>query len=155
MKKFIILLALCAFSATAGYTLPKETNEQPEQIKTELMQLEHDIAKANVAHDTKFLESTLGDEIIFTAPGGQVLTKKDMVAALHQPLNPNFKMESIDIQDMNVLPYGNLGVVTGGLLIKAKTPQGDTAMHFRFTSVFKKWEGHWLFVAGQTSMVSQ
>jgi hypothetical protein len=58
-------------------------------------------------------------------------------------------MDNTRVQD-----FGNLAVVTGGLVEKAHYNNADTSGTYRFTVVWAKRKGKWEHVAGQETLVS-
>jgi len=76
MKQFVVgalltlTLVLVAKGQTANLKLSKD-----DQIKNDLMQLERDIGKANIANDYAFFDRVEADEFIFTDAGGALTTR--------------------------------------------------------------------------------
>src|SRR5258708_39600088 len=112
MRRIIVIGLLIVASRSVGYSQTTKLSEA-ERTKNELMQLERDIGKANIANDYAFFERVEAEEFIFTDAGGGVTTKKQDLEGLKQPANPDVKLIAYDVDEMNVMLYDKLAVVTG------------------------------------------
>src|SRR3954447_26541118 len=108
-----VLLLIVITSTFASSQTAKKSSSQEERAKNELMQLERDIGKANVQRDYAFFERVEADEFIFTDSGGGVTAKKEDLASVRAPANPDSKLLSYDVDDLKVMLYGKTAVVTG------------------------------------------
>ena len=147
---FIALLILTSLSVASSQTAkPSET----ERTKNDLMKLERDIGKANIANDYAFFERVEAEEFIFTDAGGGVTTKKQDLEGLKQPANPDVKLIAYDVDEMNVLLYDKTAVVTGRVTTKRMAKGAEVVSRSRFTDVFVWRQERWQLVAGHSSRI--
>ncbi len=156
MKRNIVLalLTLASLSVASGQTA-KQKLGKAERIKNDLMQLEHDIGKANIQSDYAFFDRVEAEEFIFTDAGGGVTTKKQDLEALKQPPNPDVKLVAYDVDEMNVLLYDKTAVVTGRVTTKRLVKGTEVLSKSRFTDVFVWRQRRWQLVAGHSSRIRQ
>jgi len=156
MKRILViaLLALSSVCVTFSQTAkPKPSKE--DQIRNDLMQLERDIGKANIDNDYAFFERVEAEEFIFTDAGGGVTTRKQDLEGLKQPPNPDVKLVAYDVDEMNVLLYDKMAVVTGRVTTKRLIKGSESFSKNRFTDVFVWRQEHWQLVAGHSSRIRQ
>ena len=108
-----------------------------------VMQLERDMQAAALKNDYTLFEKVATDDYIATNPLGIVATKAESLAS-----SPDFKMVSLNTDDVRVRVYGDAAVVTGRATIKGQmTPPGGAAQEFsgqfRYTRVYVKQQGQW------------
>ena len=148
---FLILSSLIVASGQAA----KQKLSQEDQTKNDLMQLERDIGKANIASDYAFFDRVEAEEFIFTDPAGGITTKKQDLEGLKQPPNPDVKLVAYDVDEMNVLLYDKTAVVTGRVTTKRSIKGTETVSKSRFTDVFVWRQERWQLVAGHSSRIRQ
>jgi hypothetical protein len=125
----------------------------PDQIKSDLLQIEREIGRANFECDYKYFDRTEGDEFIFTSPSGEVITKKQDLAGEKDCHKFN---GTYDLDDTQISLYGNTAVFTGRVTISGKNKEGtDFTHHSRFTDVFTWRDGRWQIVAGHSSKLAE
>src|SRR5258708_35785310 len=117
MRRIIVIGLLIVASRSVGYSQTTKLSEA-ERTKNELMQLERDIVKAKINSDYAFVERVEAEEFIFTDAGGGVTTKKQDLEGLKQPRLPSESLIAYDVDEMNVLLYDKMAVVTGRVTTK-------------------------------------
>lgn len=137
--------------AAAGPARCPDTAE--DRTQAELMQLERDIGKANVARDAAFFELVEADEFLFTDSGGGLTTKAEDVDGVRKPPNPDVKLLAYDVDDMRVRVYGDAAVVTGRVTTRQLVKGEERTGRSRFTDVFVRRGGRWQIVAGHSSRI--
>ena len=153
MKLILIgLLILASLSAASSQTAKLS---EAEQTKNDLIQLERDIGKANIASDYFFFDRVEAEEFIFTDAGGGVTTKKQDLEGLKQPAVPDVKLVAYDVDEMNVRLYDKTAVVTGRVTTKRMVKGAEVVSKSRFTDVFVWRQERWQLVAGHSSRVRQ
>jgi hypothetical protein len=150
----ISLLLVASLSPASGQSSDKSTSKQ-DRIKAELMQLERDIGKANVDSDYAFFDRVEAEEFVFTDSGGGITTKKQDLEGLKAPANPDNKLLAYDVDEMNVLLYDEVAVVTGRVTTKRIVNGKEALGRSRFTDVFVWRKGRWQLVAGHSSRIRQ
>jgi hypothetical protein len=154
MKRIFViaLLTLSLLSFASGQTAKQKLSKE-ERTRNDLMQLERDIGKANIASDYAFFDRVEAEEFIFTDAGGGVTTKKQDLEGLKQPPNPDVKLVAYDVDEMNVRLYDQTAVVTGRVTIKRLVKGSEMVSKSRFTDVFVWRQGRWQLVAGHSSRI--
>jgi hypothetical protein len=155
MKRLLVsaLLVFAAASFAAGQTTSKKELSKEERAREELMQLERDIGKANVNRDYAFFERVEADEFIFTDSGGGITTKQEDLAGVKAPANPDSKLLSYDVDEMKVMLYDKMAVVTGRSTLKGINKGQEWTSQSRFTDVFVWRDNRWQLVAGHSSRI--
>src|SRR3982750_2022078 len=154
LRHLLVLILLIAPAPTFALSqTPKKVSGKEERAKNELMQLERDIGKANVQRDYAFFERVEADEFIFTDSGGGVTAKREDLASVRAPANPDSKLLSYDVDDLKVMLYGKTAVVTGRSTLKGINKGQEWTAQSRFTDVFVWRAARWQLVAGHSSRV--
>jgi ketosteroid isomerase-like protein len=143
-----IARALALFALTAWASQAVAQTDRSEQ---ELTKLEHDWAAATVARDVATLDRILADELVSTSADGKVETKAQLLANVRSPKN---RLESFVVDDIKVLGFGDLAVVTGRATTKGLLP-GFPPGQMRFTDTFVKRDGRWQCIATQATPIAK
>jgi hypothetical protein len=151
MRVLTILSVLAAYAVVAAGQSVK-LNATQSKTAAELMQLERDIGQANIKRDKAFFERVEAEEFIFTDAAGGITTKAEDVASLDKPAG-EFKLVSYDVDEMKVMDYGKIAVVTGRATTKLLVKEREIVNRSRFTDVFVKRAGRWQLVAGHSSRI--
>ena len=156
----MLTLALMVTVGSVGLSVSAETRQKTnpklsheDRTKQDLMQLERDIGKANVERDYAFFDRVEADEFIFTGADGSLLTKKDDLKGLKEPANPDFTLLAYDVDEISVLLYEKVAVVTGRVTQKSRHKGAEVNSQTRFTDVFVSRDGRWQIVAGHSSRI--
>ena len=153
MKSAIVVLLLAVTgSLTFAQTQPTKATKE-EKTKQQLTQIERDIGRANIDRDYNYFERVEAEEFIFTSENGSLTTKKEDLAGLKEPANPDYKLETYEVDDVKVTLYDKTAVVTGRVTTKAKFKGADVTKQTRFTDVFVWRDGRWQIVAGHSSRI--
>jgi Domain of unknown function (DUF4440) len=157
MKRSLVICALviAASPLLLGQATGKKESGKEERIKEELMQLERDIGKANVNRDHAFFERVEADEFIFTDSGGGMTTKKEDVESVKAPANPDSRLLSYEVDEMKVMLYDKMAVVTGRSTLKGINKGQEWTGQSRFTDVFVWRDKRWQIVAGHSSRLNK
>jgi hypothetical protein len=124
-----------------------------EAIEKKVMQLEHDLADAELKGDPAVIERLEAANYTFTGPDGAITGKQDDVNDLK---TGNFKAEAIDLGDLKVRVYGSTAVVNGKATLKNCKWRGkDISGDYQFTDVWAKVNGNWQLVAGQSATLAK
>jgi ketosteroid isomerase-like protein len=126
---------------------------EPEKIIETLRETERRLAAAWVEGDRLFIEETLADDWSVTDLTGQVLTKAEVLKEVFG--SANRQVVSMEIDDINVRPFGDWAIVTGRTKAAGEY-QGEVAqVTLRFTDVFIHRDGRWQVVASQATLLNQ
>jgi ketosteroid isomerase-like protein len=126
---------------------------EPSKVIETLREIEERLASAWVEGDRLFIEQTLDDDWSVTDLTGQVLTKADVLKEVFE--SGNRQVVSMQIDDVNVRPFGDWAIVTGRTNAAGEY-QGEVAeVTLRFTDVFAYRDGRWQVVASQATLLNQ
>lgn len=153
-KTFSIIFILALFCLSICAQQAKKSKGEPSKTEAELIRLEQEIGAANIRRDKAFFERVEADEFIFTASNGEVVTKKQDVASLDEPAG-EIKLVSYDVDDVKVMIYGKVAVVTGRTTTLSRGANREITRRSRFTDVFIKRGGRWQIVAGHASSIPE
>lgn len=154
MKRIVVTALLTLTSLSVSYSQTAKLSKA-DRIKSDLMQLERDIGKANINSDYAFFDRVEAEEFIFTDAGGGITTKKQDLEGLKQPANPDVKLVAYDLDEMNVMLYDKTAVVTGRVTTKRMVKAAEVLSKSRFTDVFVWRQERWQLVAGHSSRIRQ
>lgn len=149
----IFVLMLTASCLALGQTTGKKESGKEERAREALMQLERDIGKANVERDYAFFERIEAEEFIFTDSGGGITTRKEDLAGVKAPANPDSRLLAYDVDEMKVMLYDKTAVVTGRSTLKGINKGQEWTSQSRFTDVFVWRDNRWQLVAGHSSRI--
>lgn len=123
--------------------------EESEQLN----QLEQRLIRAWIEKDRETVDEILADDWSVIDPGGQVLTKAQVLAEGFESGTRNIESGSID--EVHVRLLGNAAAVVTGRTVAAGTYQGaHFSVQLRFTDVCEKQGGHWQVVASQGTLIA-
>jgi ketosteroid isomerase-like protein len=126
---------------------------EPSEVIETLRAIEERLAAAWVERDRLFIEQTLADDWSVTDLTGQVLTKAEVLKEVFD--SENRQVVSMQIEDINVRPFGDWAIVTGRT-DAAGEYQGEVAeVRLRFTDVFAYRDGRWQVVASHATLLNQ
>jgi ketosteroid isomerase-like protein len=148
----------CALGSTIlllGYIHAQEIAKPPEteeQLKSEVLRVEEIRNRAMLEHDTSVLNRMYADDLAWTNPSGEVLTKAQVLADLESGKQKFFTIKHDQIR-LHV--YGSTviadGRSTSALQYKGKVSR-DIAR--RFLNVYVKTNGEWLLVAHSQTVIA-
>jgi ketosteroid isomerase-like protein len=137
----------CVHAQEAGK--PAET---VEQLKAEVLHIEEVRNKAMLEHDTSVLNRMYADDLSWTNPSGEVLTKAQVLADLETGKQKFF---TITHDQIRLHVYGTTviadGRSTSTLRYKDKISKGIAR---RFLNVYVKTNGEWHLVAHQQTVIA-
>ena len=145
MTRLLLLLILAAGTAGDLQAAPDGSDEQ------ELMRLEQAYNDAQVTQDRATLERVWADDYVYTHSNGAVMTKAQDI---DDTMSGEMTWRAARLDDMKVRKYGDVGVVTGRLVMEGRAVQYASGPR-RFTDIFVRRNGQWRLVGGQTTMVPE
>ncbi len=150
MKRILLLIALMVLVSTCVQGQAKDGQAKIKAKEFTLLQ-----KAADEAEDKKglaALDRLLADDYIFTAPGGAVTNKKQLIEEIKTNVPDAGQTISYDEATANV--YGNAAVVNYILIVKARDKEGkDYAHRYRNTVVWVKQQGHWRIASIHVSRI--
>jgi hypothetical protein len=146
-----ILLAAVLF---AGHLFAQARNTPPGtpgEIKNNLIQIEHEIGRANLDCDYKYFDQVEAEEFIFTDAAGTVSNKKQDMAGEKDCRKTE---GTYDVDEAEVRLFNNTAVVTGRITTVHKNKEEKlVTRRSRFTDVFVWRDDRWQLVAGHSSRI--
>ena len=121
------------------------SSRDPSAVATALSSQERVWTEAFKNRDRTGLNAVLADEFVFTDDEGHVYDKAQYVSAAMDVI----RVESYSVDDTNIQPFGDAGVVTGRWSGKMSIDGKDASGAFRFTDIFVRRDGQWQGVASQ------
>ena len=153
MKYIIVLLIFaCASSVFAVGQTEKKPNETG-RVEQLILQLENEGREATLKNDIAANDRLLADNWVNINPDGSVTTKARLLELLKQG---NFKINSIENDEVMVRVFDEAAVVTGRSTTKRLNQQNETIVRqVRFTRVYAKSKGQWRVVSAHNTLIAQ
>jgi ketosteroid isomerase-like protein len=130
-----------------------KTAESEEDIKKEVLMVEEEQDQAVAKSDIQTLERIWADNLVYTAPNGELLTKAQHLAEFKSGIR---KFESMKHDDFNVRVYGKTVVVLTGRSTSMLRYNGEVSEGpRRFTNLFVKKDGRWQLVSHHVTNVAK
>jgi ketosteroid isomerase-like protein len=143
---YCVLLTIASIGQAAAQRSKDNSQE------TKLLVMEHLWNEAQVNRDARALDSMIGSQFVNTEYDGEVSDKSKFLADVK---DPQFKPDSVTIQDVKVSMYADSAVVVGIYHTKG-IYHGKPYDHFgRFTDTWVFTEGRWQCVASHTSLLKK
>ena len=144
MKRILVIAVLIV--AASSYAEGQSKGAKSKSIEQELMQLQHAADEAEDKKDLAALDRLLTDDYIFTAPGGAISDKKQLIAGVKNDVPE--ESQTISYEDVKAHVYGKAAVVNYLLIVKGQDKDGkDYVNRYRNTVVWVKQQGHWRMAA--------
>ena len=118
----------------------------------ELVELEHQLARAWVKGDRRFIEDLLAPEWAVTDPSGRVLTRQQVLDETFG--STDRRVVSMSMDDLRVRLIGEVAVVTGRTHATGSYRGQEASVRLRFTDVFQHRDGRWMVVVSQGTMIA-
>ena len=120
-----------------------------DEQSSKLMALENAWNQAQLRHDSRSLDSLVGDAFVYTDTDGTVMNKAQFLADI---ADTGYHATLMTNENMKVYPYPNTAVVTGTYHAKG-TSKGKAFDHYgRFTDTWIYLNGMWQCVASHTTL---
>lgn len=126
--------------------------QSPDQKNQELIQLQNEWATARIRGDVAFLEKLYANEFRITAMNGSVVERAADIAVF---ATRDMKPERIEDDNMQVLLYDQVAVVTGREHVKGTYKGNPGDFILRFTNVFVRRDGRWQMVTHHSTEISK
>ncbi|AJY08346.1 nuclear transport factor 2 family protein [Burkholderia sp. SIMBA_043] len=107
---------------------------------------------AMLSNDVDALDTLLDDDLLFTVPTGQIISKHDDLAAHRAKL---LRVDTLDLVEMRVQAIGEM-IVTATTVVLAGDFDGTAfSGRFAYTRLWRQAGDRWHVAAGHASQVSQ
>jgi ketosteroid isomerase-like protein len=122
----------------------------PAQVVQDIAAADASRYAALVAGDLAAVARYLGDELSYTHSSSVVDTKQAYLDALR---SGKVVVRQVDRSDVNITPYGCVGVMTGRGDFKVTLDGKDVDVPLRFTNVWVMRDGGWQMVAWEATRI--
>jgi hypothetical protein len=148
-----VLAVLATAAAAVSLGQMAENKSAPKgKVEQELIKLEQERAQAVVRGDTAFLDQNTADDYTLTTFRGTLMTKAQLLANFK---SGEIKLQSQDLDDLQVRVYGDTAVLTGRVTQKGQFLGQDSSGQYRFTRVYVKRNGRWQAAAFQSTRIAE
>jgi ketosteroid isomerase-like protein len=153
-KTALTLLAMAGLFVTglAHAQAPAQQPETDDQKKSEVMHVEEIRNKAMLDHDVATLDRMYAEDLSWSNPSGESLTKAQVLADL---VSGKQKFYTVTHDQIRLHVWGNTviadGRSTSTLEYKGKLSKG---IQRRFLNVYVKRDGAWLLVAHSQTVIA-
>jgi ketosteroid isomerase-like protein len=105
---------------------------------------------AMLANDVDALADLLHDDLVFTGPDGQVLSKEDDLSVHRSKL---LRLDRLDLYETRVHHLGDLIVVTTKASLRGRYGSTPFEGTFVYTRLWRQSGAHWRIVAGHAAKI--
>lgn len=157
MKTLIAMIIVVAFFGAAGAaqhkkSAPETSTAVQGSVATQLEQIEHKWAEAEVKADPAMIAPYLDDTMVQTNPDGSVSARKEVLEGIGKG-DPTLK--AVDLADMKTQSYGEAAVIMGQYTEKREANGKTKLTSGRFTDTYVKRGGKWKCVASHDSVAAK
>ncbi len=139
---------VCVAIVVMALAASAQTPDVAREAESKLIALENAWNQAQLHHDSKALDSLVGDAFISTDNDGKLMNKSEFLA---DNRDPDYVFSTLANTDLKVIPYGSAAIVAGIYHAKG-TYKGKPFDHYgRFTDTWVYQHGRWQCVASHTS----
>jgi hypothetical protein len=156
MKPAIVMVIALAMVAGAGAAqhkknAPETSTAVQGPVGTQLEQIEHKWAEAEVKHDPAMIAPYLDDNFVQTNPDNSVSTRTEVLDGIGKG---DATLTAVDLADMKTQSYGDAAVIMGRYTEKRESNGKHMMTSGRFTDTYVKRGGKWKCVASHDSVAS-
>ena len=121
-----------------------------DAIRTVIEPSETALRAAMLANDVEALDALLDDDLVFTVPTGQVISKEDDLAAHRAKL---LRLDTLDVIEMRASAVDEMILTTTRAALAGRFDGAAFTGTFAYTRLWRRWGAHWRVVAGHASQV--
>ncbi|WP_175933163.1 MULTISPECIES: nuclear transport factor 2 family protein [unclassified Burkholderia] len=122
-----------------------------DAIRTVIEPCETALRAAMLTNDVAALDALLDDDLIFTVPTGQVISKEDDLAAHRARL---LRLDTLDVLGMHACAIDEMILTTTRATLSGHFDGAAFAGTFAYTRLWRRSGASWRVVAGHASQVS-
>ena len=145
---FIISLMMSCLGAISASSAADDTGSAQEAEK-QVLQIEHDWAKALADRDVAWFEKTLVDDWVMILPDGQICDKQKFIEPLRTRTSSIF---SCKLLELRVRLYGQTAVAIGRGSLTWKSDGKEFGHEELWTDVYVNKDGRWQCVSAQSTI---
>ncbi|MBR8040328.1 nuclear transport factor 2 family protein [Burkholderia cenocepacia] len=121
-----------------------------DAIRTVIEPSETALRAAMLANDVEALDALLDDDLVFTVPTGQVISKEDDLAAHRAKL---LRLDALDVIEMRASAVDEMILTTTRAALAGHFDGVAFTGTFAYTRLWRRSGAHWRVVAGHASQV--
>ena len=121
-----------------------------DAIRTVIEPSETALRAAMLANDVAALDALLDDDLVFTVPTGQVISKEDDLAAHRAKL---LRLDTLDVIEMRASAVDEMILTTTRAALAGRFDGAAFTGTFAYTRLWRRSGAHWRVVAGHASQV--
>ncbi|MCJ2186520.1 nuclear transport factor 2 family protein [Novosphingobium beihaiensis] len=114
----------------------------------DVMNCEERLRAAMIAGDVEALDDLIDDDLVFTGPMGNVMTKAEDLEA-HR--SGAFRIQRLDLFDSRIHPLGEIVIATTKAELEATFGGDAVSGTFAYTRVWRESANGWRVLAGHCS----
>ena len=150
----VVIVAIAMFASAAQHkkNAPETSTAVQGPAGTQLEQIEHKWAEAEVKHDPAMIAPYLDDTFSQTNPDNSVSTRAEVLDGIGKG---DATLTAVDLAEMKTQSYGDAAVITGRYTEKREAKGKHMMTSGRFTDTYVKRSGKWKCVASHDSVASK
>ncbi|KGC06874.1 MULTISPECIES: nuclear transport factor 2 family protein [Burkholderia] len=121
-----------------------------DAIRTVIEPSETALRAAMLANDVDVLDTLLDDDLVFTVPTGQVISKEDDLAAHRAKL---LRLDTLDVHEMRACAIDGMILTTTRATLAGRFDGTAFAGTFAYTRLWRRSGANWRVIAGHASQV--
>ncbi|MGU7857530.1 nuclear transport factor 2 family protein [Burkholderia orbicola] len=121
-----------------------------DAIRTVIEPSETALRAAMLANGVEALDALLDDDLVFTVPTGQVISKEDDLAAHRAKL---LRLDTLDVIEMRASAVDEMILTTTRAALAGRFDGAAFTGTFAYTRLWRRSGAHWRVVAGHASQV--
>ncbi|EAY67330.1 hypothetical protein BCPG_05747 [Burkholderia cenocepacia PC184] len=131
-------------------SLRNDARPDMDAIRTVIEPSETTLRAAMLANDVEALDALLDDDLVFTVPTGQVISKEDDLAAHRVKL---LRPDTLDVIEMRASAVDEMILTTTRATLAGRFDGAAFTGTFAYTRLWRRSGAHWRVVAGHASQV--
>jgi hypothetical protein len=149
----VVIVGIAIFASAAQHkkNAPETSTAVQGPVGTQLEQIEHKWAEAEVKHDPAMVAPYLDDTFVQTNPDNSVSTRAEVLDGIGKG---DATLTAVDLADMRTQGYGDAAVIMGRYTEKREAKGKHMMTSGRFTDTYVKRSGKWKCVASHDSVAS-
>ena len=149
----VVIVAIATFANAAQHkkSAPETSTAVQGPVGTQLEEIEHKWAEAEVKHDPAMIAPYLDDTFVQTNPDNSVSTRTEVLDGIGKG---DATLTAVDLADMKTQGYGDAAVIMGRYTEKREAKGKHMMTSGRFTDTYVKRAGKWKCVASHDSVAS-
>lgn len=121
-------------------------------LEKQVSQKEKQLLEASKKRDVSVLKELLHDDLLFSLPSGQVITKQTDIDAY---LSGEICLDKIDLSEELITVMEDVAIVTFKVLLKGRYHEDIFDGYFRFLRIWKQFDNDWKIIGGSSVAIKE